>query len=109
MRADAVLLDIDGVLVVSWEPVAGAVETLAWLRERGVPFRLITNTTTQSRRGLAETLAGAGFDVRPEEIVTAVTATASHLARAHPGAAVFVLTDGDPSERTRRRPHRRPA
>ena len=30
--------------------------------------------------------------------MTAVTATASHLASAHPGAAVFVLTDGDPSE-----------
>ena len=29
---DGLLLDIDGVLAVSWEPIDGAVETLAWLR-----------------------------------------------------------------------------
>ncbi len=98
MRADGVLLDIDGVLAVSWEPIPGSVEALAWLREHDVPSVLITNTTTQTRGGLASTLQGAGFDVRPEEIVTAVTATASYLAAQHPGAAVFVLTDGDPGE-----------
>jgi HAD superfamily hydrolase (TIGR01458 family) len=37
----------------------------------------------------------AGFDVAPEMIVSAVTATAEHLRRTHPSAAVFVLSDGD--------------
>ena len=37
----------------------------------------------------------AGFDVADEEIVTAVVATAEHLGRLHPGAQVFVLSDGD--------------
>ena len=32
------------------------------------------------------------------EIVTAVTATASYLTERHPGAGVYVLTDGDPGE-----------
>jgi HAD superfamily hydrolase (TIGR01458 family) len=91
-----VLLDIDGVLTVSWEPIPGAVETLGWLRERGIPFRLITNTTTHARDELAATLREAGFDVRPEEVVTAVVATASYLRTHHPGAGVFVLSDGDP-------------
>jgi HAD superfamily hydrolase (TIGR01458 family) len=97
VRADAVLLDIDGVLAVSWISIPGAPDAIAWLREHEVPFRLITNTTTQSREGLAATLGGAGFDVRADEIVTAVTATATYLRAAHPGAKVFVLTDGDPS------------
>jgi HAD superfamily hydrolase (TIGR01458 family) len=91
-----VLLDIDGVLTVSWEPIPGAVEALGWLREHGVPFRLITNTTTHTRDELAATLRGAGFDVRPEEVVTAVVATASYLRAHHPGAGVYVLSDGDP-------------
>jgi len=90
------LLDIDGVLTVSWEPIPGAVEALGWLRERGIPFRLITNTTTHARDELAATLREAGFDVRAEEVVTAVVATASYLRTHHPGAGVFVLSDGDP-------------
>lgn len=93
---DGVLLDIDGVLTVSWEPIPGAPEALTRLRERGMPFRLITNTTTHARSELAGTLCEAGFDVRPEEVVTAVVATASYLRTHHPGAGVFVLSDGDP-------------
>jgi HAD superfamily hydrolase (TIGR01458 family) len=94
---DGLLLDIDGVLTVSWEPIAGAVDAMKRLRDE-VPFRLITNTTTHTRRDLAETLRGAGFDVAPEEIVTAVTATASYLREHHPGRRAFVLTDGAPGE-----------
>lgn len=97
-RADGLLLDIDGVLAVSWEPIPGSVEAVAWLRREAVPFRLITNTTTHTRRALADTLGAAGFEVEPHEIVTAVTATASYLRDAHPGAKAFVLTDGDPGE-----------
>ena len=92
---DGVLLDIDGVLAVSWEPLPGALETLAWLRDRGIPFRLITNTTTKTRADLAETLRGSGFDVRADELVTAVVATAEHIRTRHPGARCFVLSDGD--------------
>ena len=94
---DGLLLDIDGVLAISWEPISGSVETMRWLRSRDLPFRLITNTTTHSRRELARTLQAAGFDVVAEEIVTAVVATATYLRGAHPGAPTYVLTDGDPS------------
>jgi HAD superfamily hydrolase (TIGR01458 family) len=93
-----VLLDIDGVLAVSWEALPGAVETLRWLREHDVAFRLITNTTTHTCADLAATLVGAGFDVAPDEIVTAVVATAAYLRSEHPRARVFVLSDGDARE-----------
>jgi HAD superfamily hydrolase (TIGR01458 family) len=92
---DGVLLDIDGVLAVSWEPLPGAIETLAWMRDRGIPFRLITNTTTKTRADLAGTLRETGFDVRTDELVTAVAATAEHIRTRHPGARCFVLSDGD--------------
>jgi HAD superfamily hydrolase (TIGR01458 family) len=94
-RIDGVLLDIDGVLAVSWRALPGAVEALGALRERGLPFRLITNTTTHTRAALATTLTDAGIVAAPEEIVTAVVATAAYLRSAHPGARVFVLSDGD--------------
>jgi HAD superfamily hydrolase (TIGR01458 family) len=93
---DAVLLDIDGVLVTSWEPIPGAIEVLARLREGGVPFRLLTNTTTHTRGELATTLRGAGFDVSASDILTAVVATGAYLRAHHPGARVVLLSDGDP-------------
>jgi len=89
---------MDGVLVTSWRAIPGAVEALATLRAQDIPFRLITNTTTHSRRELAATLAGAGLEVRADEIVTAVVATAEYLHVHHPDAAVFLLSDGDPRE-----------
>jgi HAD superfamily hydrolase (TIGR01458 family) len=95
---DGVLLDIDGVLAVSWQALPGAVETIEWLRAEALPFRLMTNTTTHTRAELASTLAVAGLDVGPELIVTAVVATASYLRAHHPGARVLLLTDGDARE-----------
>jgi HAD superfamily hydrolase (TIGR01458 family) len=98
LDVDGLLLDIDGVLVTSWQALPGAIETVEMLRAHGVPLRLITNTTTHTREALAGTLAGAGFAIAPDEIATAVTATASYLQAEHPGAGVFVLSDGDPGE-----------
>ncbi len=95
MDVDGLLLDIDGVLAVSWEPIPGAIDTLSEIRSRGLPFRLITNTTTHPRVDLAATLRDAGFAVEPADIVTAVVATAEHLRTHHPGARVFLLSDGD--------------
>lgn len=92
---EGLLLDIDGVLAVSWRALPGSVDAMRWIRDRGLPFRLITNTTTHTRADLAATLAEAGFDVTPQEIVTAVVATAGFLRAAHPGARVYVLSDGD--------------
>ncbi|HEY3214577.1 MAG TPA: TIGR01458 family HAD-type hydrolase, partial [Actinomycetota bacterium] len=92
---EGVLLDIDGVLAVSWEPLPGAIDTIGWLRSHGVPFRLITNTTTKTRADLATTLRDAGFDVRDDELITAVAATAQYLRANHPNARCFLLSDGD--------------
>jgi HAD superfamily hydrolase (TIGR01458 family) len=95
---DGVLLDMDGVLATSWRPLPGAAETLAWLRDRRVPFRIVTNTTTHTRPRFARTLTDAGLRVEAEEVVTAVVGTARYLRTHHPGEGVFLLSDGDPRE-----------
>ena len=94
-RIEGVLLDIDGVLAVSWEPVPGAARTVTWLRNQGVPFRLVTNTTTHTAADLADVLTGAGIPVQPWEVITAVVGTASYLRRHHTGARCYLLTDGN--------------
>jgi HAD superfamily hydrolase (TIGR01458 family) len=86
---DGVLLDVDGVLTVSWRALPGAPDAVAWLRDQGVPFLLATNTTTMSREQLAATLVRAGIEVGPDELVTAPVAAAGYLRRHHPDAGVF--------------------
>jgi phospholysine phosphohistidine inorganic pyrophosphate phosphatase len=71
-QPSALLFDLDGTLYTDAGAIPGAVETLAELRRRGVPFRCVTNTTRRSRRLLADRLARYGFAVEPSEIITAV-------------------------------------
>jgi HAD superfamily hydrolase (TIGR01458 family) len=89
--ARGLLLDIDGVLTISWEAIPGAPEALHAFRAAGVPFALITNTTTVTREAMAGHLRDAGFDVAPGEILTAPLATAAYLRRRHPGARCYLL------------------
>lgn len=93
---EGVLLDVDGVLVTSWEPLPGAIEALRRLRRAGIPFLLVTNTTTRSRTSLARDLAP--FEVRPGDLLTAPMATAAYLQAEHPGARVHLLGTGDVAE-----------
>ncbi len=77
----AYLLDLDGTLYQEGVAIPGAVELLHRLRRAGTPFRLLTNTTSRSRRLLLDRLGSCGFEVQPGEIFTAVRAGAL-LARA---------------------------
>jgi HAD superfamily hydrolase (TIGR01458 family) len=94
-RIEAVLLDIDGVLTVSWRPVPGAVEAVNRLRDAGFALALVTNTTSQTRAWMAGTLADAGFRVGAGDIFTAPAITAAYLARNYPGARCVLLNSGD--------------
>ena len=73
----AFLLDLDGTLYAGGAAVPGAPEAVARLRSRGVPYRLVTNTTTRSRAMLVDRLRGYGFAVEPDEIFTATLAGAA--------------------------------
>ena len=77
----AYLLDLDGTLYIGGAAIPGAAETLARLRAGGMPFQLVTNTTSRSRRMLVERLAGYGLDARADEIVTATLAGAELIRR----------------------------
>jgi HAD superfamily hydrolase (TIGR01458 family) len=95
---EGVLLDIDGVLTVSWEPLPGAVETIRWLATHRVDFRLVTNTSSRTRREIATLLGRAGMEVDERHILTAVTSAARYLADTHAGLGCFVVNEGDVGE-----------
>ncbi|MDQ2623228.1 MAG: TIGR01458 family HAD-type hydrolase [Actinomycetota bacterium] len=69
-RPDALLLDVEGVLYVHGDPIPGANEALEALRGTVGGIRLVTNTSSISRKAVIERLQRAGLDVRPEEVLT---------------------------------------
>jgi HAD superfamily hydrolase (TIGR01458 family) len=95
MATRAVLLDIDGVLTVSWRPIPGAVQAFSGLRERGLEVALLTNTTSRTRGWIASRLAGGGFDVHPEDILTAASMADRYLRTHHPSGRCLLLNSGD--------------
>jgi phospholysine phosphohistidine inorganic pyrophosphate phosphatase len=76
---DAVLFDLDGVFYEGGRPVAGGAETLAWFRERSIPYVFLTNTTSRPRTALVEKLAGFGMETEPAQFLTPAVAAAGWL------------------------------
>ena len=72
----AFLLDLAGTLYSDSGPIAGAVETVARLKRRGIPHRFVTNTSSRGRSAIVERLRNYGFDVAAEDVFTAVVAGA---------------------------------
>lgn len=91
----ALVLDADGVLVMRGSALPGAVEALARLDERGVPYRVATNNSAVHRETLAARFSRLGLPIPPERIVTALSATVEDVHRMYPGRVVFVLTHPD--------------
>ena len=85
-----ILLDVDGVLHVSGEPIPGAVEAVSQLRRQGHSLRFVTNNSTMLRATLAEELRALGFELDDDELQTTPRAAARELA----GKRVFALVMG---------------
>ncbi|MER6528228.1 HAD-IIA family hydrolase [Streptomyces sp. NPDC001508] len=98
MSVRAVLIDIDGVLTVSWRALPGAVAALREIRAAGLGVALVTNTTSRTRASIAAALAEAGFAAGAEDVLTAPAVTAKHLAEHFPGARCALLNSGDVRE-----------
>ena len=79
----AILLDIDGVLHVSGEPVPGAAEAVERLRADGHRLRFVTNNTVRARARLTAELREIGFRLDEEEIETTPLAAARLLEGKH--------------------------
>jgi HAD superfamily hydrolase (TIGR01450 family) len=94
MAIGGVLFDIDGVLVTSWQPIEGAAETLRTLADHQIARTYLTNTTTRTRKQIAELLTEAGMDVSADEVVTAAVLTADYVRDRYPDARCFLVNRG---------------
>lgn len=94
MAIGGVLFDIDGVLVTSWQPIAGAAETLQTLVDHQIARSYLTNTTTRTRTQIADLLNEAGMAVTADEVITAAVLTAQYVRDNYPGARCFLVNSG---------------
>ena len=65
------LIDVEGTLVVdkSYRPIPGAVEWLASLNDRRIPFAILTNNPTMTRAELGARLREVGFNLENKRII----------------------------------------
>jgi HAD superfamily hydrolase (TIGR01450 family) len=98
--SDGWVLDVDGCLVrtaraggMGGRAIEGAADLLGWLRRHRKPFVVCTNASQRTAAQYATHLRELGLDVRDDELMTAATASAAHVTRAHPGEPVLVLGD----------------
>lgn len=82
------VLDLDGVIWLSGQPIPGAADAVAQLKSDGHEVVFLTNNSGPTRAEYAERLAKAGVAAEAEELVTSAQAAASLVS---PGSRVCIL------------------
>ena len=87
----ALLIDLDGVLYQGTKVIPGAVEAIRWVQNQSIPHIFITNTTSRPRKKIIEKLAGLGFSITEESILTPPVAACKWLAKNVSGETVLFV------------------
>lgn len=91
MKQKNFLLDMDGVLVRGATLVPGADRFIQRLRERNIPFLLLTNNSLYTARDLAHRLNLIGLHIAADRIFTSALATARFLQSQKQDGTVYVV------------------
>jgi HAD superfamily hydrolase (TIGR01458 family) len=91
----ALLLDLDGVVVVAGKAVPGSVDAINELERRAVPYRIVTNTSLVSRATLSRFAAKLGNDIPAGRFQSALSASAAFAAQSFPGQPIYVISSAD--------------
>jgi 4-nitrophenyl phosphatase len=74
------VFDLDGVIWLGGEPIAGSAGTVDRIRDAGHQVAFVTNNSGPTRAEYVKMLAGAGVQARESELVTSAQAGASLFA-----------------------------
>lgn len=91
----ALLLDLDGVIVLAGKAIPGATDAVAELERRGMPYRIVTNTSAVSRETLARWSAKLGAPIPASRFESALSASAAWTARHFQDQPLYVLASED--------------
>jgi len=85
------LTDMDGVLIHEGSMIPGADEFIRALRDKGIPFLVLTNNSIYTPRDLRARLVSTGIDLPEENIWTSALATAQFLDSQRPEGSAYVI------------------
>ena len=89
------LLDLDGVVVLKGAAIPGAAEAIAELDRRGIPYRIVTNTSLVSRASLSKFGEAIGVRIPADRILSGLSVSAAYTARKYTGRPIYVLASAD--------------
>lgn len=92
-NAKGFLFDLDGVFYQSGKALPGAIDTLDYLRQKNIPFRFLTNTTTKNRKTLQIKLSEIGLKCIEEEIISAGYVGIDFIRKMGSPSCRFFITD----------------
>jgi HAD superfamily hydrolase (TIGR01450 family) len=73
---DGLMIDLDGVIWLGGDPIAGAADAIAALRARGIKVLFVTNEPLRSRRTIAARLTEIGIPATAADVMTSSAAVA---------------------------------
>lgn len=88
---DGAVLDLDGTVYRSGEPLPGAVTAVENLRKSGIRTLFFSNNPTKSRETYAERLSDIGIETQPQWVLSAGSVTTQYLLDEHPDESVFLI------------------
>jgi phosphoglycolate/pyridoxal phosphate phosphatase family enzyme len=90
----AVVLDLDGVVVLGQAQVEGAAQAIGKLKGMGLRIAYLSNNSSMSREGLCAKLNRLGVPAELQEVYPSSYAVANYIAKNYPGKSVYALTTG---------------
>jgi NagD protein len=85
------VFDLDGTVYLGEAALPGAVETIAFLRERDKRILFVTNKPLQPRIAYSEKLTRLGIPAKAEDIITSGYVLGYYLAHHHPRLQLYVI------------------
>lgn len=86
-----ILFDMDGVLYNSDRSIAGASETVRFIKQQAIPYLFVTNTTSRDRSALVKKLDRFGIEASEQQILTPAAAVAEWLRTSCDGPVALFL------------------
>jgi len=94
-RYGGYIFDLDGTIYLGEQLIAGAQETVAWLRRHGRPVVFLSNKPLEPRSAYAAKLTRLGIRATEQDVVNSTQALMAYLRAERPGARLYVI--GEPA------------
>ena len=91
---DALLVDLDGVVRLSDQPIAGAAEAISAARAQGARIMFVTNNASMTSGDVAAGLRALAVAAEADEVLTSSMAAAKLLAERLPSGARVLVVGG---------------